>query len=60
MDNLPSWALQIIAVAVGLSPGLALLSALSIDIQRLFVEPRIAAIERQTLMSEHNIANLKS
>jgi hypothetical protein len=27
MDNLPDWALQIIAVAVGLSPGLALLMA---------------------------------
>jgi hypothetical protein len=27
MDNLPAWALQIIAVAVGLSPGLAVLMA---------------------------------
>jgi hypothetical protein len=27
MGNLPDWALQIIAVAVGLSPGLAILSA---------------------------------
>jgi hypothetical protein len=27
MDNLPAWAASIIAVAVGLSPGLAILSA---------------------------------
>ena len=27
MDNLPDWAVSIIAVAVGLSPGLALLMA---------------------------------
>jgi len=27
MDNLPDWAVTIITVAVGLSPGLALLSA---------------------------------
>jgi hypothetical protein len=27
MDNLPDWALSIIVVAVGLSPGLALLMA---------------------------------
>ena len=30
MDNLPDWAVSIIAVAIGLSPGLALLSARSI------------------------------
>jgi hypothetical protein len=30
MDNLPDWAVSIIAVAVGLSPGLAVLSARSI------------------------------
>jgi hypothetical protein len=27
MDNLPDWAVSIIAIAVGLSPGLALLMA---------------------------------
>ena len=30
MDTLPDWAVTIIAIAVGLSPGLALLSARSI------------------------------
>ena len=30
MENLPDWAVSIIAVAVGLSPGLAILSARSI------------------------------
>jgi hypothetical protein len=30
MDNLPAWAVSIIAVAVGLGPGLAILSARSI------------------------------
>jgi hypothetical protein len=30
MDNLPDWAACIIAIAVGLSPGLAILSARSI------------------------------
>jgi hypothetical protein len=30
MDSLPDWAVSIIAVAVGLSPGLAILSAGSI------------------------------
>jgi hypothetical protein len=30
MDNLPDWAAPIIAVAVGLSPGIAILSARSI------------------------------
>jgi hypothetical protein len=30
LDNLPDWAVTIIAIAVGLSPGLALLMARSI------------------------------
>jgi hypothetical protein len=30
MDNLPDWVVTIIAIAVGLSPGLAILSARSI------------------------------
>ena len=30
MDNLPSWAVTIAAIAVGISPGLAILSAGSI------------------------------
>jgi hypothetical protein len=30
MDSLPDWAVSVIAVAVGLSPGLAILSARSI------------------------------
>jgi hypothetical protein len=30
MDNLPTWAVEVAAVAVGLSPGLAILSARSI------------------------------
>jgi hypothetical protein len=30
MDSLPEWAASVIAVAVGLSPGLAILSARSI------------------------------
>jgi hypothetical protein len=30
MDNLPDWVASIIAIAVGLSPGLAVLSARSI------------------------------
>jgi hypothetical protein len=30
MDNLPDWVVSLIAIAVGLSPGLAVLSARSI------------------------------
>jgi hypothetical protein len=45
MDTLPDWAVTIIAIAVGLSPGLALLSARSIARllhRKLWPRPEVA------------------
>jgi hypothetical protein len=44
MDNLPDWAVSVIAVAVGLSPGLALLMARPIGrfLRRLLERPEVA------------------
>jgi hypothetical protein len=52
MDNLPAWAASIIAVAVGLSPGLAILSARSIArLLHRALEPRPEA-ERESAREE--------
>jgi hypothetical protein len=49
MDNLPDWAVTIIAIAVGLSPGLAILMARPIGrfLRRVLLErPEVAPQSR--------------
>jgi hypothetical protein len=55
MDSLPDWAVSIIALAVGLSPGLALLSARSIARllhRALWPSPEVAPQSRREPVPE--------
>ena len=59
MDNLPDWAVTIITVAVGLSPGLALLSARPIArLLHAVLWPRREGQRATDLLGDRHLAQL--